>query len=354
MIVTKKRDKLNSVAVESTMDDPKTDLPRMIVLTARGAASFSPGQLAELSRVSRLTVHEVLSRLNNKELISLCRDAELLGITRRATINIDEELISGMPYLRGIAIHASGYDWIDLEALGRRNIALAILPDYSTQTVAEHTWGMILTMSRRLHLSDRVANGELPSYISLRGWELAGKTLGIIGFGRIGQAAARAAKAFSMRVIYYDKQDIISDSGIAVDFDEALSSADVMVLACSHERGASPVIDSSAIAKIKQGAYLINPARPALVDHDAVFQAIKDKRLSGYAVDDKVFTREQLADIEPGRIFQTGHTAWYSNESITRGTQCWVDNLVALAINQPVNVINMAHHHVARKNPRGD
>jgi lactate dehydrogenase-like 2-hydroxyacid dehydrogenase len=245
-----------------------------------------------------------------------------------------------MPYLRGIAVHTSGYDWIDLEALDRRNIAIAILPDYSTQTVAEHTWGMILTMSRRLHLSERVANGELPSFISLRGWELAGKTLGIIGFGRIGQAVARAAMGFSMRVIYYDKQDIKSDSGIAVDFDQVLSSSDVIVIACNHERGAPPLIDSYVIPKMKQGAYLINPARPALVDHVAVLHAIREKRLAGYAVDDRVFAREQLVDLEPGRIFQTSHTAWYSNEAINRGTRCWVDNLIALAQNRPINLVN--------------
>jgi lactate dehydrogenase-like 2-hydroxyacid dehydrogenase len=338
MNITKRKDELNSGVIESSAGDHKNNLPRMSVLAARGAGSFSSVQLAELSSVSRLTVHEVYSRLNNWELISLCSDAEILGITRRATINIDEELISGIPGLRGIAIYASGYDWIDMEALCHRGIALAILPDYSTQTVAEHTWGMILTMSRRLHLSDRVVNKELPSYISLRGGELAGKTLGIIGLGRIGRAVANVAAGFSMLVIYYDRQNIKSDSGIAVNFNEVWSYADIVVLACSYERGAPPIIDSSVMARMKQSAYLINPVRQALVDNDAVLKAIRDKRLAGYAVDDRVFTREQLSGIEPGRIFQSGHTAWYSNEAIDRGTQCWVDNLIALAMGKPVNL----------------
>jgi phosphoglycerate dehydrogenase-like enzyme len=321
-------------------EESEKKLPYMTVLAARGAASFSPVQLTELSGVSRLTVHEVLSRLCNEDLISLCRDTEILGITRRATINIDEELISGMPELRGIAVHASGYDWIDLNALKCRNIAVSILPDYSTQTVAEHTLGMVLTLSRRLHLSDRVTSGELPASISLRGWELAGKTLGIIGLGRIGKALARMACAFSMNVIYNDKQEIKSDSGSAASFKKLLSSSDVVVLACSYQRGAPPIINYSAIGEMKEGAYLVNPVRQALVDNNSILQAIRDKRLAGYAVDDRVFTREQLAGIEPGRLFQTGHTAWYSNEAIIRGTQCWVDNLVALARNRPVNLIN--------------
>jgi phosphoglycerate dehydrogenase-like enzyme len=322
------------------MKPKEITLPKVIVLAAKGGLSFSRNQLAELSRVSNLTIHAVPSRLNNRELVSLCRDAEILGITRRAVMNIDEELISGLPDLRGIAVYASGYDWIDLSAMGLRNIAVSILPDYSTQTVAEHTWGMILTMSRRLHLSDRVVRGDLPDFISLRGWELSGKTLGITGLGRIGNAVAGIAHAFSMNVVYYDRQDIKSDLGSALPFREILSSSDVVVLSCSYDRGAPPVIDSSAIAEMKPGAYLINPARPALVDNDAVLQAIREKRLAGYAVDDRVFLKEQLAGIEPGRILQTGHTAWYSNEAIERGTQGWVDNLIAMAVNKAVNLIN--------------
>lgn len=314
-------------------------LPRMTVLAARGAASFSGAQLTALSGVSRIAIHEVASRLSNRELGAMCRDAEILGITRRATTNIDEGLLADMPRLCGIAVYSSGYEWIELEALGRRGITLSILPDYSTKTVAEHTWGMILTMSRRLHLSDRIARGDLPGGISLRGWELAGKRLGIIGLGRIGKAVAAIAGAFSMDVIYYDRRDVSVNMGSALSFDEVLASADVLVVASSYDRGTAPIIDSSAIAQMKQGAYLVNPARPSLVNNDEVLKAIREKRLAGYAVDERVYSRGQLAGIEHGRIFQTGHTAWYSNEAMERGTQCWVDNLVALAAGRPINLV---------------
>jgi lactate dehydrogenase-like 2-hydroxyacid dehydrogenase len=314
-------------------------LPKMTILSAQGAASFTPAQLADLSRVSQATTHQVLHRMSNPELISLCRDAEILGITRRATINIDEELVSGMLDLKGIAVYATGYDWVDLTALKRHGIKLTTLPDYSTQTVAEHTWGMILTMSRRIHLSDRMAKGELPQHISLRGSELAGKTLGIIGMGRIGKVIARIANAFSMDMIWHDKKDITFDTGTTVAFDDVLSRADIIVLACSCDRSAPPIIDLNALARMRPGAYLINPVRQALVDNEAVLQTIKDKRLAGYAIDDKVFTNGQLESIEPGRILQTGHTAWYSNEAMARGTQCWVDNLIAMARRQPINLV---------------
>jgi phosphoglycerate dehydrogenase-like enzyme len=300
-------------------------------MAARGKDSFTAVQLEALSSVARLTVHCVPAQLTHEQLAALARNAEVLGITRRATTNFDEALTAHLPRLRGLAVYSTGYDWIDVDALQRRGITLALLPDYSTLSVAEHTLGMMLTLSRRLHLSDRVARNELPAGVSLRGWELAGKTLGLIGFGRIGQAVARLANAFSMRVLYYDRRAVMSDLGAAAGFDQVLASAEVVVLACSHERGAAPLIDASALAQMKAGSYLVNPARRALVDHEAVLREVVQKRLAGYAVDDRVFSAEQLARMEPGRILQSAHTAWYSNEAMARGTQGWVDNLVALA-----------------------
>lgn len=319
--------------------DRTRDLPVMHVLAAQGRASFSTAQLQALSAASNLTVHRVLGRVDRQTLLALCRDAQLLGITRRAVADLDEEHLRGMPRLRGLAIYATGTDWIDLEALRRRNVALAPLPDYSTQTVAEHTLGLILTLSRRLHLSDRVARADLPASMSLRGWELAGKSIGLIGYGRIGQAVGGMATAFGMQVRYCDDKHPPSTLGIRSSFDEIVTLADVLVLTCSHRRGAAPLIDAAALARMKPGSYLINPARAALVDHAALLQALADRRLSGYAVDDKVFSPAQLATVEPGRIFQSGHTAWYSNEAMARGTQAWVNNLVRLARHRPATIV---------------
>jgi phosphoglycerate dehydrogenase-like enzyme len=110
-----------------------------------------------------------------------------------------------------------------------------------------------------------------------------------------------------------------------------LGDSDVVLLACNSVRGAQPIIDQAAIAAMKPGVLLVNPSRSALVDNSAVIQAIIDGNLCGYAVDDTVFDAAQLARVEHGRILQSGHTAWYSNEAMARGTQAWVDALVRLA-----------------------
>lgn len=304
----------------------------MVVMAARGRGSFSTAQISALNSVARLTVQTVAARLTPDEMCKLCDSAEIIGFTRRATLNFDEAIISRLPNLRSVAVYATGHDWLDTQALVRRNIKLALLQDYSTQSVAEHSIGLMLTMSRRLHLSDRVARGDLPYGISLRGFELSGKTVGIIGFGRIGRAIARMARAFDMRVLAYDVVTQPACEGVAlVNRERLLADSDMVVLACNLERGALPIIDHAALQLMKAGTVLVNPARSALVDNEAVLQAILGKRLRGYAVDDTVFSAKQLAQLEHGRIMQSAHTAWYSDEAMARGTQAWVDALAQLA-----------------------
>src|SRR6185503_4422838 len=214
-----------------------TEKPTMTVMTARGQESFSAAQLRSLEEVARLTVHAAPHRLTRESVSALCRDAEIVGLTRRAVVDIDAELIDALPTMRGLAVFASGYDWIDLEALRRRGALLAVLPGYSTQVVAEHTLGLMLSMSRRLHLSERVVRGDLPPGTSLRGWELRGKTLGVVGLGRIGRAVARLAAAFGMSVVSFDTGPSQSTVDV-VSFQCLLEQSDIVVLTCRKQRGA--------------------------------------------------------------------------------------------------------------------
>lgn len=306
--------------------------PNMVVMSARGPDSFTTAQLHALESHANLTLHAVPGRLSHEAFQDLCASAAIIGFTRRATIDFNAKLIAALPNLHAVAVYATGYDWIDTAALQHRGIRLALLPDYSTQTVAEHSIGLILSMSRRLHLSDRVARGDLPAGISLRGFELHGKTLGIIGLGRIGLAIARMAQAFGLRVIAHDLSPQPLREGIEpAELSHLLVTADIVLLASSLKRGTAPIINATTLALMKPDAVLINPSRSALVDNKAVLEAIAGKRLRGYAVDDTVFDTAQLARVEYGRILQSAHTGWYSDEAIARGTQAWVDNLASLA-----------------------
>ena len=308
--------------------------PTLTLFAARGRNSLTLEQAHRLESVADVTYVTVLAPLTDSALIAHCRNAQLIGLTRRTCRDFHAGLIGELPHLRGLAIYATGSEWIDTAALAARQIELRVLADYSAQTVAEHALAMLLALARRTHLSDRVVRGDLPANISLRGWEVHGKRIGIVGFGRIGERIARLLQAFDAEITYHDPGVADHSDFRAHPLDDLLTTSDVVVLAASSERGRPPIIGAAEIAAMKHGAYLVNPARPQLVDATAVLQAIRARQLAGYAVDERVYSPEDLAMVESGRILQTGHTGWYSDEAMQRGCAQWINHLIELATQQ--------------------
>ncbi len=308
--------------------------PEIIIFSAKGRDSLSPPQQKAIEAIALVRYIANLSPLSDEHLIQLCQTANYIGLTRRTCIDLHAGIIRNLPNLKGLSVYTTGIEWIDLIELQACNIVLKFLPDYSAITVAEHAIGLLLTLSRRIHLSDRKSRAEITHEVSLRGWELSGKKIGILGLGRIGYRIANLAKAFNMKVSYYDPKIDAYPEFSAVSFNQLIQQSDVVMLAASLNRENPVIITSEVLANMKQGVYIINPARPALVDNFAMLRAIQAGKVAGYAVDDNPFSLADLCDVELGRIVQTGHTAWYSNEAMERGTEMWIDNLVDLILNQ--------------------
>jgi phosphoglycerate dehydrogenase-like enzyme len=321
--------------------------PRASIITASGAATFTAAQRARLEKAAETHFHRRTLPLAPAELDELAAGATVLAVTPRSVPRLGPSIIERLPdSLRGIAVFATGVDFVDLEALERREIAMANLPDYSAASVAEHTTGLLLTMSRRIHLSrDRVL-GRVPAGTSVRGWELAGKTIGIVGVGRIGLRVARLAQALGMRVVAADTQSP-EEGVVTCDLDELLAEAHVVSLHLPHDYDGRPLLRRPELASMRPGAFLLNTSRAALVDEEAVVALVASGHLGGYAVDDRLSDRS-AADplVAQGRILETGHTAWYSNEALERGLETWVDNVVALARGRARNLVTRLEHPV--------
>lgn len=306
---------------------------KAVLITAMGKDTFTAEQIARLELAGEITYFKALEPIPAERLVLLLGDADVAGLTPRSVPSIDGEWVNRLPKLRGIAVFATGVDYIDLELLEQRGITLSNLPEYSTVSVAEHTIGLLLTMSRRIHLSQDRVRGRVPAGTSVKGWELRGKTIGLVGLGRIGSYVAELAKAFGMRVIGFDPRPDKGDSVTKVSMEELLASSDVVSLHYPSSRGGSHSFGSHDLQQMKPGSYLINVSRSALVDDAAVIASIDKGHLKGYAVDDRFsLAEEALArrQIAEGRILQTGHTAWYSEEVIDRGYDTWVDHVVGL------------------------
>ena len=315
------------------MSSVQIEKPQVLIFSAKGRSSLSEHQALGLERIANVRYETAVTCIADDEIISLCSSVHYLGLTRRTTKNFHAGIIEKLPNLKGVSIYATGTEWLDTDFLAAKKIELHFLANYCTLVVAEHSLAMLLNLSRRIHLSDRIARGDLPKTVSLRGWELAGKKVGIVGMGKIGQRVALLAQAFGMEVGYYDPKsqlDAISAQFHRRDFEVLLSESDVLILAASMDRMTPTIISTPEITLMKSSVYVVNSGRAELIDHDAMLQALFTKRVQGYAVDDYVYAPEQVATLENGRLLQTGHSAWYSNEAMGRGTEQWINHIIEM------------------------
>lgn len=319
---------------------PSSRRPRVTLVTAAGAATFTGAQRARLEETAESVFYERRLPLEAAELAVLAKGSSVLAVTPRSVPSLGRETIARLPMsLRGIAVFATGVDFVDVDALEGHGIALANLPDYSAASVAEHTLGLLLTLSRRLHLSrDRVL-GRVPAATSVRGFELAGKTIGIVGLGRIGGRVGRLAEAFGMRVLAADPR--LNGKGLrSHGLQDLFAASDVVSLHLPRRYGQGPIVGSGELSVMKPGALLLNVSRAALVDETAVVGALADGRLAGYALDDRLSARQDAEGlIAEGRVIESGHTAWYSDEALARGLEEWVENIVSLVVGRPRNLV---------------
>jgi lactate dehydrogenase-like 2-hydroxyacid dehydrogenase len=209
------------------------------------------------------------------------RAADADGLLCLLTDRVDAELLDACPRLRVVSNYAVGTDNIDLEACAARGIPVGRTPDVLTDATADLAWALILASVRRLpEAAAAVPAGEWRTFAATRwlGRSLRGKTLGVIGFGRIGRAVAERAAGFGMEVVHSGR------SG-GVPLQDLLARADVVTLHCPLTPETRGLIDAAALRAMKPTAHLVNTARGPIVDHDALTRALHDGTIAGAALD---------------------------------------------------------------------
>jgi len=244
---------------------------------------------------------------------------------------ITDQVLARATDLRAISRNGTGVDSIDLAACKRRGISVLRAEGANARGVAELTLALMLSLLRSIPWGD--AKMKAGGWERKQGAELEGRTLGVIGTGRIGRLVIRFALALDMKVVGYDAYP---DSGYAptgfsyTSLDEVLARADIVTLHCPHSPGEKPLIDRRALALMKKDARLINTARAGLVEDAAVLEALNGGKLGGYAVD--AYDKEP-PDASPllahERVISTAHIGAYTAESVSKATRAAVDNLLA-------------------------
>ena len=283
----------------------------------------------DLEKIGEVSLHD---RTAPSDIIDTIGDADAI-FTSKCLITAD--IMDACPNLKFVATLATGYDNIDIVAAKERNIAVCNVPAYSTEAVTQHTFALILELCNKVGLhNEAVQNGEwtsCPDFCMIKSpmFQLSGKTLGIIGYGTIGKRVGQVAEAFGMEVIPYSKDP------------EKAIKADIITLHCPATADNKGFINKDFISKMKDGAFLINTARGALINEADLAEAVKSGKLAGAAVD--VVSREPILEANPllnvPGIIITAHMAWSSIEAREVITKTSALNLKAFLEGEKLNRI---------------
>ena len=298
-----------------------------------GDLSWGPLQeLGELSVYDRTPPEAVLERIGDAEAI----------YTNKTVLS--RELIQAMPSVRFIGVLATGYNVVDVQAARERGIVVCNIPTYGTDAVAQYVFALLLELCHRVaHHAQAVQEGRWTTCPDFCFWdypliELSGKTMGIVGYGRIGQRTAQIARAFGMQVLAYDA---FVQAEECVPLDELLERSDVVSLHCPLFPETRHIIRGETIARMKDGAILINTSRGPLVDEAALREALTSGKLYGAAVD--VVSTEPVQPDNPllglENCLITPHIAWAPRESRQRLMDIAVENLRCFLRGAPQNIV---------------
>lgn len=289
----------------------------------------------------------VYPRTADNEIIERAKDADAILINK---VSVDGNIMDSLPKLKYIGILATGYNMVDIDAATRRGIVVCNIPAYSTYSVAQMTFSLILSITNHVdHYARENRNGRWAANPDFCYWdsplhELEGKTLGIIGLGNIGMRVAKIAHAFGMDVFAYtSKNSVDLPSGIQkTTLEGLLSASDILSLHCPLTDKTFKIIDRNSLAKMRPGAILINTGRGPLVDEEAVAEALHTGRLAGYGAD--VMCQEPPSADNPllkePNAFVTPHIAWATVEARRRLFDTAVANIKAFIEGNPQNVVN--------------
>lgn len=306
--------------------------------------ALNPGDLSwdALRSLGHLKVHDQTAP---DDVAGRARGAQIL-LTNKTPLCADT--LSQLPDLRFIGVLATGYDIVDVAAAAERRIPVSNIPTYGTHSVAQFTFALLLELCHRVgrHDDDVRAggwstHGEWTYHLSPL-VELADKTIGLIGLGRIGHQTAAVARAFGMNVVAADPGMEADEDVESVSIDELLRRSDVVSLHCPLTPETRGIINAERLSLMKPTAFLINTARGPLVIEQDLAQALNDRRIAGAALD--VLEAEPPAAENPllhaRNCIVTPHIAWSTREARQRLMDAAVANVQAFLAGAPVNVVN--------------
>lgn len=318
----------------------------MVKIVVLDGYTLNPGDLS-WDRLKALGDVVVYDRTPKEEIVKRIGDAQAVYINKTS---LNADILEQCPSIRFVGVLATGYNVVDCDAARKLGITVTNVPAYGTDAVSQFAIAMLLEICHHVaHHSQAVHEGRWSSQPDFCFWdtpliELAGKTMGVIGFGRIGQATGKLARALGMGVIAYDAHPCPSGAAYAryVELETLLRESDVIALHCPLFRETQGIINRDTIALMKDGVILLNNSRGQLVVEEDLADALNSGKVYAAALD-VVSTEPILPDnplLKAKNCIITPHISWASKESRQRLMNCAIDNLENYLKGESTNVVN--------------
>jgi glycerate dehydrogenase len=295
-----------------------------------------------LAPFGTLAIHD---RTPENEVVERCRDAAVV-VTNK--VPLTKATLQQLPHLKFISVLATGYNIVDIEAARAQGVPVSNVPAYGTASVAQHTFALLLELTNHVGLhAQSVAAGEWQhspdfAYTKKPVMELAGKTLGIVGFGHIGQQTARIGAAFGMKILYNSRSEKKTEWATFADMEKLFSQSDAVSLHCPLTPENKGFVNKAMLSLMKQSAFLINTARGPLIQEQDLADALNNGTIAGAALD--VLSVEPPRETNPllkaRNCIITPHIAWISLEARQRIMAITAQNIANFLKGDAINVVN--------------
>jgi len=311
--------------------------PDMKIIFLNPKKDFSLSQISLLESLGDVVFLETKEGLQNPELFD--QTEKILAIGPDTTEwSFSNDLINRIPHLRAVCVPTTSFSWIDGKYLRKKGIDLINVPKYSTESVAEYAISLMLNLVKKIPLI--IMNNWKLDYDKHQGFEIKGKTAGIIGLGSIGTRIAELTKSLGMNVVYWSKNSR-DDRFQYKKIDEVLKTADFIFPALARNEETKNIINKDKLELLKQGAFIVSITGDDLFDLDYAAQLVKSGKLSGLAFESDKYTINNLKlNNFGGNILVTPPIAWFTKEAFLEDMRIWVENIEFVIKGKPQNLVN--------------
>ncbi|HUV42977.1 MAG TPA: 2-hydroxyacid dehydrogenase [Patescibacteria group bacterium] len=314
----------------------------MKIVIFKPKSGFSPKQQKQIASLGKVVYTKTNQELPMKKLLKIAKGAEIIGVDPDPLGGFEKakekltKIMESLPKLKGVCLSTTSFGWIDLDYCSKRGITVSNVPGYSRESVAEHALALLLCLAKGIITSDRKT--QRGKYKLEMGFELKGKTLGIIGLGNIGSRMAELGQGIGMKVIAYNRSPKKMKGVQMKSLNELLKRSDTISLHTTHEESNDEMVNEKMLSKMKDCVIIVNTVDREIVDESAMAEALKSGKVRAYAYEGEDLTRTPLAKIE--NAIGVKAFAYYTKEALDNLYEIWVGNLVALRKSKPRNLVS--------------